>query len=121
MKKIIRRKPQALAVTQETAHGIFEKGYREQLDAFAINILQHLHRNLDIPMCDLLSSYVAMCHGSSSPQEPTPKKNIELEYVLIANGEYLYHAETRDIYSYSNDPKMIGTYNPETDEICLIA
>lgn len=117
MKKIIRRSSKDTGLSSPN---LYDKVNRCQLDAFAMVLLKQLNQDLGVPMNDLLCSYVSMVTGKPVNDDLNCNNaDRELEYVIISNGEYLYHSESRTVYTYSDNPEKIGIYDSETESIIL--
>lgn len=97
---------------------LYEPELRDQLDAFVVRLFERISNEHTIAVADLLKTYKRMTEPSENHEVPDGEE-IELEYVVIDGAEYLYHALTRAVYSYSEPLKLVGWFDPETESVLM--
>jgi hypothetical protein len=121
VKRIKRTKTQA---QKQLDTSLFDVEHRVQLDTFVCRLFKHVEADLGVRFQDLLASYKTLMGGNvveSDGDSEDNKEMLELEYVMIDGGEYLYDANTKAVYSYSNpSSKRIGYFDTDTESIKLI-
>lgn len=110
-------KNQKSAKKKASSISLYEKEeIRDQLDAFALHFMKKISRAHDVSLADLLQTYKSMIEPPKN--KPIPKgEEIELEYIVIDDAEYLYHVKTRAVYSFADDPQHLGWFDPETESL----
>lgn len=95
---------------------------------FVKDLIKHFHKELDIPIDDLMRVFVQ--YHSNLYKDRTDdvcivrkkkKAKALLEYIKIYDTEYLIDTTNSSVYSYNlRNPKYIGKYDVERDVIRLV-
>lgn len=117
--KRIKRKNEKQVVQNEEP--LFSLTHRAQLDQFVSRVLMHIQQDLGVRYEDLLGSYRKMMCPDDYVEHSGDE--LELEYLIIDSDEYLFHQDSKTLFSYNNEdkPKKIGKYDPESGIIKLYA
>lgn len=89
--------------------------FRNELEAHTRAVIRKISKHYDIPVDDLVR---VIYQNSKHVNKKQPQD--ELEYVIINETEYLFHAKTKNVFTFEAPHELVGKINKENELIIVI-
>lgn len=95
---------------------ILDQQHRRELESYTAGLLRRIAKKSGIKFEDLVEFAYEYSTSSTSSKN---SKNIELEYVSVNSVEYLMNSSTKEIYTFNDNPILIGKLNDYNEPILV--